>query len=45
LHPDKQISQWCSKNICCDSNVTGSTSLYSSLIAIRGIWPHPHALL
>lgn len=37
LQPYEQISQWCPQRVCCGSNVTGNTSIYSSTFAIKGI--------
>lgn len=37
LQPSAQVSQWCPKRVCCGSNITGSTSIYSSSFVIKGI--------
>ena len=35
-----QISQWCVIGTCCGSNVTGATSIISSVFNIKGNFPH-----
>ena len=40
LQPVQQVSQWCSKRVCCGSNITGRTSIYSSTFVFRGTFSH-----
>jgi hypothetical protein len=36
LQPFEQLSQWCPERVCCGSNVTGDTTILSSVFVIKG---------